>query len=67
MNQVLADLGALKDERDERKAQAALAGLEISAAWGDADLPGLILTCVEAYCTIGEICKCLETVLSDGE
>jgi len=67
VNQVLADLGALKNERDERKAQAALAGLEISAAWGDADLPGLILTCVEAYCTVGEICKCLETVLSDGE
>jgi methylmalonyl-CoA mutase N-terminal domain/subunit len=63
VNQVLADLAALKAERDGKKADAALAALEISAAWGDADLPDLILRCVEAYCTIGEICRSLDTVL----
>jgi methylmalonyl-CoA mutase N-terminal domain/subunit len=65
--QVLADLETLKSERDNRKAESALAALEISAAWGDADLPELILTCVESYCTIGEICKSLESVLSNED
>jgi hypothetical protein len=27
------------------------------------DLPELVLKCVESYCTIGEICASLETIL----
>jgi methylmalonyl-CoA mutase N-terminal domain/subunit len=67
VDEVLGDLAALRKERDERKAKSALAALEISTAWGDADLPELLLTCVESYCTIGEICRCLESVLTRDE
>jgi methylmalonyl-CoA mutase N-terminal domain/subunit len=60
---VLADLEALRKERNQAKVESALAALEISAAWGDADLPELVLECVESYCTLGEICASLEGVL----
>jgi methylmalonyl-CoA mutase N-terminal domain/subunit len=60
---VLEDLAALRRTRDNSRADAALAALEISAAWGDVDLPELVLKCVESYCTIGEICASLETIL----
>ncbi|MHC4861107.1 MAG: acyl-CoA mutase large subunit family protein [Planctomycetota bacterium] len=66
-DEVVAELARLREERNERRAQAALAALEISTAWGDAELPELVLTCVEAYCTIGEICRTLEAVLGRGE
>jgi methylmalonyl-CoA mutase N-terminal domain/subunit len=62
--EVLADLTKLKAERDNSKVESALAALEISAAWGDADIPELVLQCVESYCTLGEICASLEGVLS---
>jgi len=64
---VVAALQEMRAKRNKGRAEAALAALEISAAWGDADVPGLILDCVDAYCTIGEICQSLETVLSDPE
>ncbi len=60
---VVAALAEMRSGRDGGRADAAMAALEIAAAWGDADLPELILECVESYCTIGEICKSLETVL----
>jgi methylmalonyl-CoA mutase N-terminal domain/subunit len=64
---VVGSLTDLRKSRDNRRAEAAIASLEIAAAWGDANLPELILECVEAYCTIGEICKSLETVLGSLE
>ncbi len=65
--EVLADLAELKKERNTARADSALAALEISAAWGDGDLAELVLECVESYCTLGEICKSLESVLQSDE
>ncbi len=65
--EVLADLQKLKNERNAAKVESALAALEISAAWGDADLPELVLECIESYCTLGEICASLESVLTAEE
>jgi methylmalonyl-CoA mutase N-terminal domain/subunit len=62
---VVAELQAMRGKRDNGRAEAAIAALEIAAAWGEANLPDLILDCVEAYCTIGEICRSLETVLRE--
>jgi methylmalonyl-CoA mutase, N-terminal domain len=58
----LADLAAFREKRDGGAAEAALAELEIGAAWGNEDLLPQIIRCVEAYCTVGEICKSLENI-----
>jgi methylmalonyl-CoA mutase N-terminal domain/subunit len=59
----LAELREFRESRDARAAEAALAELEIGAAWGgNEDLLSRIMRCVEAYCTVGEICSSLESV-----
>jgi methylmalonyl-CoA mutase N-terminal domain/subunit len=56
----------LQKRRTERKSVAvddALFGLELAAGWSSGDgLTPAILRCVEAECTVGEICASLEKV-----
>jgi methylmalonyl-CoA mutase N-terminal domain/subunit len=54
----MARLRALRDRRDNVRAQNALNALH-DAARGTANLMPAILACVEAYATIGEICDTL--------
>jgi len=59
--EVLADLAAVRRERDPAKVEAALSGVE-AAARGKANLMPPILAAVERYATLGEICARLESV-----
>jgi methylmalonyl-CoA mutase N-terminal domain/subunit len=56
---VLADLAAVREQRDGDKVRSALARLG-EAAGGDTNLMPLILDAVDAYATVGEICDTLE-------
>jgi methylmalonyl-CoA mutase N-terminal domain/subunit len=57
--EVLADLGAVRRERDAAKVEAALAAVA-EAARGSANLMPPILAAVERYATVGEVCQVLE-------
>ena len=59
--EVLADLGAVRSERDAGQVEAALAAVA-EAARGKANLMPPILAAVERYATTGEICGVLERV-----
>ena len=54
-------LRALREKRDNEKAQNALKQLEESAKTDENMLPG-ILDCVETFVTVGEISHCLRKV-----
>ncbi len=58
--EVLADLAAVRKERDAAQVDAALAAIG-AAARGKANLMPPILAAVERYATIGEICSTLES------
>jgi len=60
-DRVRADLAALRKSRDGARVGSALAALE-GACRGDGDLMPVILACVEAEATVGEICGAMETV-----
>ncbi|MEM7309916.1 MAG: methylmalonyl-CoA mutase family protein [Planctomycetota bacterium] len=60
-DEVLADLAAVRAERDGAAVEAALAAVG-EAARGTANLMPPILAAVEAYATVGEICAELEQV-----
>jgi methylmalonyl-CoA mutase, N-terminal domain len=57
--QVLADLAAVRRERDHARVEAALQGVA-RAAKGTVNLLPPILAAVEVYATLGEICAVLE-------
>jgi len=59
--EVLASLGRVRTERDAARVEGSLTALE-RAARGSANLLPPILSAVEAYATIGEICGRLEGV-----
>jgi len=59
--EVLADLAAVRKERDGAQVESALAAVG-DAARGKANLMPPILAAVERYATIGEICETLERV-----
>ena len=63
----LAELRAFREGRDEVKADAALAELEIGASWGNDEVLPHVFRCVEAYCTLGEIGRSLERVFGKYE
>jgi methylmalonyl-CoA mutase N-terminal domain/subunit len=52
---------AVRAERDQAAAGAALRHLEQAARSGDNTMP-VFIECVEAYCTIGEVCDVLRNV-----
>ncbi len=54
----------LRRRRDNRKVEAALARLE-EVARGDENTMPAILECVEAYATIGEVCRVLRKVFGE--
>ena len=58
---VLADLAAVRAERDDAKVAATLAELE-RRAQSSGNLMEAIVECADAYVTIGEICATLESV-----
>jgi methylmalonyl-CoA mutase N-terminal domain/subunit len=58
---VLATLGRVRAERDSLRVAGSLEGLE-AAARGTENLMEPILSAVEAYATIGEVCAVLERV-----
>jgi methylmalonyl-CoA mutase N-terminal domain/subunit len=60
-DQVLADLAAVRKERDPAAVESALAAVA-AAARGKANLMPPILAAVERYATLGEICGTLEGV-----
>ena len=57
--EVLADLEAVRSERDGEAVAASLEQVRV-AAGGNANLMPPLLTAVEAYATVGEICATLE-------
>ena len=59
--QVLADLAAVRRERDPARVESALAAVE-EAARGTANVMPPILAAVERHATLGEICATLEGV-----
>jgi methylmalonyl-CoA mutase N-terminal domain/subunit len=59
--EVLADLGAVRRQRDGAKVEAALLAVS-EAARGKANLMPPILAAVESLATLGEICATLEAV-----
>ena len=58
-------LNELRRLRDARSATAALQGLEAAARVEDINVMQAILSCVEALCTIGEICDVLRGVFGE--
>ena len=62
--QVLADLAAVRAERDAGAVEAALASVE-SAARGDENLMPALVHAVGAYATIGELCSVLTGVFGE--
>jgi methylmalonyl-CoA mutase N-terminal domain/subunit len=57
-------LARLRSERDDRRVGETLAALRAGAA-GEASLMPLILDCVEAYATLGEICDVMRDVFGE--
>ena len=62
----IARLRALKERRDSEKAQNLLTRLKETAR-GEENLLPIILECVEAYATLGEICGVLREVFGEYE
>ncbi|HVO86009.1 MAG TPA: methylmalonyl-CoA mutase family protein, partial [Candidatus Eisenbacteria bacterium] len=60
----LADLHALKKERDKKKVNAVLDKLR-SSAEKDENLMPTIIESVKAYATLGEICEVLRQVYGE--
>jgi methylmalonyl-CoA mutase N-terminal domain/subunit len=58
-DEVMADLAAVRAERDPAAVEAALSAVE-DAARGTANLMDPILAAVERYATVGEVCTTLE-------
>jgi methylmalonyl-CoA mutase N-terminal domain/subunit len=59
-----AELGALREARDDRRVRRALEALRAAAAGSDSVMPAL-LDAVDAYATIGEICGTLREVFGE--
>ncbi|MFQ6015297.1 MAG: methylmalonyl-CoA mutase [Anaerolineae bacterium] len=59
-------LAEVRRRRDQRRVTELLAKLK-EAASGDANLMPIILECVEAYATLGEICQQLRVVFGEYE
>jgi len=64
--QQIARLKALRERRDQEKVRSTLSRLR-DAARGTETLVPIILECVEAYATLGEICDVLRKVLGEYE
>ncbi|MHC4550557.1 MAG: acyl-CoA mutase large subunit family protein [Planctomycetota bacterium] len=60
-DRIVADLADLRSRRDGAAVAGALAVLQ-RACEGDANLVPHILRCVEAYATVGEVCRAMEQV-----
>lgn len=58
-------LAKVKAERDNAKVQEELKKLEVAAADEDTNLMPVILDCVRAYCSLGEICGVLRKVFGE--
>ena len=59
-------LERLRRERDDAQVRTTLNRLE-SVARGDENTVPAILECVEAYCTLGEICQVFRGVFGEQE
>ena len=59
-------LNQVKDRRDRGAVERTLSSLKVGAAKGDNTMP-LILDCVKAYCTVGEISDALREVYNTYE
>ena len=59
-------LERLRRERDDAQVRATLTSLE-SVARGDENTVPAILECVEAYCTLGEICQVFRDVFGEQQ
>ena len=58
-------LAKVKADRDNAKVQEELKKLEVAAADEDTNLMPVILDCVRAYCSLGEICGVLRKVFGE--
>ena len=58
-------LAKVKAERDNAKVKEELAKLEVAAADENVNLMPVILDCVRAYCSLGEICGVLRKVFGE--
>ncbi len=58
-------LAKVKAERDNAKVQEELKKLEVAAADEEVNLMPVILDCVRAYCSLGEICGVLRKVFGE--
>lgn len=58
-------LAKVKAERDNAKVQEELKKLEVAAADEEVNLVPVILDCVRAYCSLGEICGVLRKVFGE--
>ena len=58
-------LAKVKAERDNEKVKEELAKLEVAAADESVNLMPVILDCVRAYCSLGEICGVLRKVFGE--
>lgn len=58
-------LAKVKAERDNAKVQEELKKLEVAAADEEVNLMPVILGCVRAYCSLGEICGVLRKVFGE--
>lgn len=58
-------LAKVKAERDNAKVQEELKKLEVAAADEEVNLMPVILACVRAYCSLGEICGVLRKVFGE--
>lgn len=58
-------LAKVKAERDNAKVQEELKKLEVAAADKEVNLMPVILDCVRAYCSLGEICGVLRKVFGE--
>lgn len=58
-------LAKVKAERDNAKVQEELKKLEVAAADEEVNLMPVILDCVRAYCSLGEICGVLRKVFDE--
>lgn len=58
-------LAKVKAERDNAKVKEELAKLEVAAADESVNLMPVILDCVRAYCSLGEICGVLRKVFGE--
>ncbi|MEO8505829.1 MAG: methylmalonyl-CoA mutase family protein [Acidobacteriota bacterium] len=65
-DQQIGLLNQVKDRRDRGAVERTLSGLKVGAAKSDNTMP-LILDCVKAYCTVGEISDALREVYSTYE